>query len=77
MGNDIAVLDDDKHLQTAENLLPAIYTPAVTDAVRRSLDSISAVLTTSDLQQLNQQVDIYRHNPRKVAEEYLRQKGLL
>ena len=75
--NDLVVLEDDKDLQTAENVLPALYTPAVTDTITTALDSVSAALTTDELQQLNQQVEIDRRSPEKVAEEWLTSEGLL
>ncbi|HQR78953.1 MAG TPA: ABC transporter substrate-binding protein [Actinomycetota bacterium] len=75
--NDLVVLDDDKGLQTAENLLPALYTPAVTDTITAALDPVSAALTTDELQALNEQVEIDRRSPEKVAQEWLTSKGLL
>lgn len=64
--NDLVVLQDDKGLQTAENILPALYTPAVTDTITQLLDKVSAALTTEELQQLNAQVEIDRRSPEKV-----------
>jgi osmoprotectant transport system substrate-binding protein len=75
--NDLVVLEDDKGLQTAENILPALYTPAVTETITSALDAVSAALTTDELQQLNQQVEIDRRSPEKVAEEWLNTEGLL
>ena len=75
--NDYVLLRDDKGLQTVENLTPALYSPAVTDVVRQQLDAVSAALTTEDLRTLNSQVDQDRKNPRIVAEEFLKSKGLL
>jgi osmoprotectant transport system substrate-binding protein len=75
--NNLVVLEDDKGLQTAENILPALYTPAVTDTITQALDSVSEVLTTDELQQLNEAVEIDRENPDQVAEDFLTEKGLL
>lgn len=75
--NDLVVLEDDKGLQTAENILPALYTPAVTDTITTALDSVSQALTTDELQQLNAEVEIDRQSPQKVAEAWLTEKGLL
>lgn len=75
--NDLVVLEDDKGLQTAENILPALSTPAVTDTITTALDKVSAALTTDELQQLNQQVEIDRQSPEKVATAFLQEKGLL
>ncbi len=76
-GNNLVVLKDDKHLQNAENITPAVYTPALNDQVRASLDAVSAVLTTEDLQRMNQAVEVERQNPRLVAQDFLTSKGLL
>ena len=75
--NDLVVLEDDKGLQTAENILPALYTPAVTDTITTALNEVSAALTTDELQQLNSQVEIDRRSPQKVAEQWLTEQGLL
>ncbi|MGB7979317.1 MAG: ABC transporter substrate-binding protein [Candidatus Nanopelagicales bacterium] len=75
--NDLVVLADDKELQTAENIVPALHTPAVTDTITAALDSVSAVLTTDDLQTMNAAVEIDRKDPSTVASDYLTSKGLL
>lgn len=75
--NDLVVLQDDKGLQTAENITPALYTPAVTDTITSALDSVSAALTTDELQQLNADVEINREDPKTVAKNWLTEKGLL
>ncbi len=74
--NDLVVLTDDKGLQTAENILPAVYTPAVTETITTALNSLSAVLTTDDLQAMNAAVEIDRKDPGTVASDYLASKGL-
>lgn len=76
-GNDLVVLTDDRGLQTAENLTPAVYTPAATPEVRAALDAVSAALTTEALQEMNQQVEVYRKNPRRVAEQFLQDNGII
>jgi len=76
-GNDLVVLIDDKGLQTAENLTPAVYLPAATPPVRQALDAVSAVLTTEALQEMNRDVEVLRKNPRRVAEDFLRANGVI
>jgi osmoprotectant transport system substrate-binding protein len=71
------VLEDDKGLQTAENILPALNSDAVTDTITQALDPVSAALTTDELQQLNEQVEIDRESPETVATNWLTEKGLL
>lgn len=76
-GNDLVVLDDDKQLQTAENIVPAVYTPAAVPGVVEALNEVSAALTTEKLQEMNSAVEIYRDNPRLVAQDFLQQEGIL
>lgn len=76
-GNDLVVLDDDKQLQTAENIMPALYSPSVEPGVAQALDEVSAALTTENLQQMNSAVEIYRDNPRLVAQEFLQEAGII
>ena len=75
--NNLVVLTDDKQLQTAENVTPAVNTSAASETVVKALDSVSAVLTTDELQAMNQQIEVDRKNPKTVAEEFLKSKGLL
>ena len=74
--NDLVILTDDKSWQTAENVLPAVHTAAVTDTITEALNSVSAVLTTEDLQALNAQVEVDRKDPAAVATQYVQEKGL-
>ena len=73
----LTVLEDDKKLQTADNILPAVNTAAVTPALEKALNGVSDVLTTADLVTMNKAVDVDRKDPKVVAEEYLKSKGLL
>jgi osmoprotectant transport system substrate-binding protein len=75
--NELVVLTDDRQWQTAENILPALHTPAVTETVTAALQEVSEVLTTEALQGLNQQVEIDRADPDEVAREFLSSQGLL
>ena len=57
-GDDLVVLEEDKDLQPAENVLPVIRNGCVNDTIAAALISVSDVLTTEDLISLNKQVDI-------------------
>jgi osmoprotectant transport system substrate-binding protein len=77
-GLGLVLLEDDKHLQLADNLVPVVNkasagTPELADA----LNGLSAVLTTEDLSQLIVRVDGDRELPEDVAKDYLTQKGLI
>lgn len=74
----LVLLEDDKGLQAADNLVPVVNkASAGSDDVAQVLNKLSAVLTTSDLAQLNLKVDGERQKPEDVAREYLTSKGLL
>lgn len=76
-GNNLVVLDDDRGLQTAENILPAVYTPALTDEIESVLDAVSLALTTETLQELNKLVEVDRQDPATVAKQFLADNDLL
>ncbi len=72
----LVVLEDDKKLQTADNLIPAIRADVVDDNIRSVLNKVSAELTTPDLIQLNKRADIDKADPETLAKEWLQQHGL-
>ncbi len=74
---DLVVLEDDKALQTVDNLVPALSERAATPQNIAVLNRLAATLTTEDLIELNRQVDIERRDPQAVAAEYLQAKGLV
>ena len=75
----LVVLEDDKNWQNAENLVPVVNSawlkknPKAEDA----LNKLSGVLTTEDLTTLNAKVDGERLEASQVAEDYLKEKGLI
>jgi ABC-type proline/glycine betaine transport system permease subunit/glycine betaine/choline ABC-type transport system substrate-binding protein len=74
---DLVVLEDDKALQTVDNLVPALSERASTPQIIAALNRLAATLTTEDLIELNRQVDIERRPPKEVAAEYLLAKDLV
>jgi osmoprotectant transport system substrate-binding protein len=74
---DLVLLKDDKHLQLADNLVPAVNADVASDRLVKALDSLSSVLTTDDLVELNRKVDAERLQAKDVAHDYLTSKGLL
>jgi len=77
-GLGLTLLQDDKGLQHADNLVPIVNTAAANKPdIQQALDKISQTLTTQDLTQLNAKVDAQRQKPEDVAKEYLTSKGLL
>jgi osmoprotectant transport system substrate-binding protein len=75
----LVVLDDDKKLQNADNLVPVVNAkgPGGTDAVAKILNGLSDVLSTDDLAELNRRVDEDREQAADVAQDYLTQQELL
>ncbi len=75
---DLVLLQDDKQLQLADNLVPAVNSETAKDTkLVDALNKLAGVLTTEDLAQLNAQVDGQRLKPQDVAEQYLKDKGLI
>jgi len=73
--NGFVALDDDKHLQAADNVVPAIRTNKLNNEIRDLWNSVSAKLTTAELVGLNKKVDVDKQDPDAVAQDWLRGKG--
>jgi osmoprotectant transport system substrate-binding protein len=71
------VLQEDKPLEPAQNIVPIGRKDAMTDQVKQALDAISAKITTEELIKLNKLVDADKQDPEKVANDWLTQQGLL
>ncbi|HEX2191959.1 MAG TPA: ABC transporter substrate-binding protein [Acidimicrobiales bacterium] len=69
------VLEDDKQLQNADNVVPIIRTGAVTEKAREVLNRVSAALTTTDLAELNKRADVDKEDPEVLAKDWLREHG--
>jgi osmoprotectant transport system substrate-binding protein len=69
------VLEDDKHLQNADNVVPLIRTNKLNNEIRDLWNSVSAKLTTSELVGLNKKLDIDRQDPDVIATDWLRKEG--
>jgi osmoprotectant transport system substrate-binding protein len=73
-------LEDDKGLNPADNLAPAIRTEVVDaygDDLVALLESYSEALTTEDLTELNKRADLDQEDPALLAEEWLRDNGFI
>lgn len=75
----LVILDDDKTLQNAENLVPIVNSDwlATHPEAKVALDRLAAILTTADLTMLIGQVDLEREKAADVASAYLEDKGLI
>ena len=77
--HDLVILEDDKSLQSAENLIPIVNSDWLDDNEKAAdaLNDLSEVLTTADLQDMLSQVVNDRAKAEDVAKEYLQQKDLI
>lgn len=75
----MVLLEDDKQIQPAQNLIPAVSTEWLADNedVEGILNELMAALTTEKLTELNGQVSVDRAKPEDVAKEFLESEGLL
>jgi osmoprotectant transport system substrate-binding protein len=75
--NGWVLLEEDKPLQPAQNIVPIGRKDAMTDQVTSTLNALSAKITTEELTNLNKLVDVDKQDPEKVASDWLTQQGLL
>ena len=69
----LVVLQDDKHMIAADNVVPVVRTAIATDEVKKVLNNIDANLTTADLVTMNGQVELLHQDADAVASAYLQQ----
>ena len=75
-GDELVALEDDKQLQTVDNVIPAVNAEASSDQLIQALDAVSAALTTDQLIALNRQTDIERQTSPNVAKEFFESEGI-
>ena len=74
------LLEDDKGLQPAENISPAIrmdVLDAYDEDLVNVLNSVTAKITTEGLTALNKKVQVDKEDPDDVAGEWLRENGFV
>lgn len=69
----LVVLQDDKHMIAADNVVPVVRTAVATAAVKADLNKVSAGLNTADLVTMNGQVELQHMDADAVAKAYLQQ----
>jgi osmoprotectant transport system substrate-binding protein len=74
--NNLVVLEDDRGLQDAGNLL-AIYRTSVPAGARDAVEKVNQALTTEKLQELNKKLDTDGADPAALAKQFLRDAGLV
>ena len=67
----LVVLQDDKHLESADNVVPILRSTVATDEVKKVMNAVSAGLTTNDLIDMNNQAGPQHMDPDAVAAAYL------
>ncbi|MFG2037721.1 glycine betaine ABC transporter substrate-binding protein [Dactylosporangium sp. NPDC048998] len=75
-GDKLVVLDDDKKLQQADNVIPAINTKVADPALVAALDKVSDALTPEKLIALNKAVDVDRKTSKVAAEDFAKAENL-
>jgi osmoprotectant transport system substrate-binding protein len=73
--NNFVVLEDDKHLQNADAIVPIIRTAKLNSEITDIFNRISAALNTADLTQLNKSADIDKQDPGDLAATWDKQHG--
>jgi osmoprotectant transport system substrate-binding protein len=80
-GDDLVLLDDDRGLQPAENLVPLVRSEILDgpggQAVATVLDEVSQRLTTANLRFLNWRVSVAGNDPGAEARGWLLRQGLV
>ena len=69
------ILEDDKHLQNADNVVPILRTPKLNNEIKDLWNSISSKLTTADLVAMNKKADVDKQDPDALAAQWLRDHG--
>ena len=75
----LVLLEDDKGIQPAQNLTPAVNSDFLADNpdLEDLFNALSEALTTEDLAEMNVKVDLERQKPEDVAADFLEDKGLI
>jgi osmoprotectant transport system substrate-binding protein len=76
---DYVLLEDDKHLQLADNVAPVVRNDILSRGAdaRALLTSVTSKLTTPDLTDMNKQVGVDHKDAKDVAQAYLKAKAVI
>jgi osmoprotectant transport system substrate-binding protein len=67
------VLQDDKHLEAADNVVPIIRTKVLNSEITTLFNNISAALKTDDMRAMNKSADVDKQDPDLLATNWLKQ----
>jgi osmoprotectant transport system substrate-binding protein len=75
----LVLLEDDKSIQPAQNLVPAVSSDFLADHpdIEDVLNPLMGALNTEILTELNGRIAVDREKPEDVAQDFLEQEGLL
>ena len=68
-------LEDDKHLQNADNVTPVVRTKTVNSDADSVLNDVSSKLNTEDLIAMNKKADVDKQEPDAIAADWLKSHG--
>jgi osmoprotectant transport system substrate-binding protein len=71
------LLEDDKGLQPADNLIPAMREDIATDQIKDALNAVSEKLTTEELTEMNRQQGVDKQDSDVIAKAWLEENDLL
>lgn len=71
------VLEEDRPLIPAENIVPVVRAEVATDGVRAVLSDVASALTTDDLVQMNRRMEVEEEDPQAVADDWLAEHGFV
>lgn len=74
--NNFVVLEDPKHNYAAQNVFPVINKEKATDGVKKTLDAVSAKLTTEALIDMNEKMSVDKTAAETVAKDWLKSNSL-
>jgi osmoprotectant transport system substrate-binding protein len=80
VAKNFVLLEDDKHLQLADNIAPVVRNALLQKddgTLKRLLNSISAKLSQAELNDMNKQVAVDKKDSKDVAAAWLKKQGLI
>ena len=75
-GTQLVVLDDDKHLQNTDNIIPAVNAKASSPELLAALNKVSAALDTPKLVALNKATDVDHKSSAAAAADFAQSNNL-
>ena len=70
------VLEDDKHLEAADNLVPLVRSAVDSPDIDAILNSVMAKLSTDNVLAMNKQFDVDKKDATAIAQDFIQQNGL-